>query len=56
MDDGKPLVVTVVEKEGSLWLEFIKTREGLWVQSTGAISNAPEGAENTPAPWQRQIF
>lgn len=37
MDDSKPLVVTVVEKEGALWLEFIKTREGLWVQSTGVI-------------------
>jgi hypothetical protein len=40
MDDGKPLVVTIVEKEGSLWLEFIKTREGLWAQSTGLICRA----------------
>jgi hypothetical protein len=40
MDDGKPLVVTILEKEGSLWLEFVKTREGLWAQSTGLICRA----------------
>jgi hypothetical protein len=37
MDDGKPLRVNILEKEGSLWLEFIKTREGLWAQSAGVI-------------------
>lgn len=40
MDDGKPLRVTILEKEGSLWLEFIKAREGLWAQSAGVICRA----------------
>jgi hypothetical protein len=29
MNEGKPLRVSIFEKEGSLWLEFIKTQEGL---------------------------
>ncbi|MDP2784949.1 MAG: hypothetical protein Q8O38_10220, partial [Sulfurimicrobium sp.] len=37
MDDGKPLVVSILEKNGSLFLEFIKTREGLWAESAGVI-------------------
>jgi len=37
MDDGKPLLVTILEKEGSLQLEFIKTGQGLWAQSAGVI-------------------
>ena len=37
MDDGKPLVMSIVEKNGSLFLEFTKTGEGLWAESTGVI-------------------
>ncbi len=37
MGDGKPLVVSIVENNGSLFLEFIKTREGLWAESPGVI-------------------
>ena len=37
MDDGKPLQVSIQEQKGSLLLDFTKTREGLWAQSTGAI-------------------
>ena len=37
MDDGKPLVVSILEDNGHLFLEFIKTREGLWAESAGAI-------------------
>ena len=40
MDDGKPLVVSIVENNGSLFLEFIKTSEGLWAQSPGVICKA----------------
>ena len=29
MTDGKPLVMSIFEKNGSLLLEFIKTKEGL---------------------------
>lgn len=37
MDDGKPLVVSIVERNGALSLEFIKTGEGLWAEISGAI-------------------
>ncbi|MFZ2660421.1 MAG: hypothetical protein WAX63_00545 [Rhodoferax sp.] len=37
MDDGKPLVVSILEKNGALFVEFIKTREGLWAESFGVI-------------------
>ena len=37
MDDGKPLEVSILENNGYLFLEFIKTREGLWAESAGVI-------------------
>jgi hypothetical protein len=37
MDDGKPLVVSIFESKGALVLEFIKTKEGLWAEGTGAV-------------------
>lgn len=37
MDDGKPLLVSILEKDGSLFVEFIKTGQGLWAQSAGVI-------------------
>jgi hypothetical protein len=37
MDDGKPLLVSIVERHGALALEFIKTGEGLWAEGTGAV-------------------
>jgi hypothetical protein len=37
MGDGKPLVVSISERQGMLALEFTKTREGLWAESTGVI-------------------
>jgi hypothetical protein len=37
MDDGKPLVMSIVENNGSLFLEFTKTGEGLWAESLGII-------------------
>jgi hypothetical protein len=40
MGDGKPLVVSIFERNGSLFLEFNKTREGLWAQSGGVICSA----------------
>jgi hypothetical protein len=40
MSDGKPLVVSIGEKNGSLSLEFIKTSEGLWAEGAGAICKA----------------
>jgi hypothetical protein len=37
MDDGKPLVMSILERNGSLFLEFTKTGEGLWAASSGVI-------------------
>jgi hypothetical protein len=37
MDDGKPLMVSILEKNGALFVEFIKTRQGLWAESFGVI-------------------
>jgi hypothetical protein len=33
MDDGKPLVMSFAENNGSLFMEFTKTGEGLWAES-----------------------
>ena len=37
MTDQKPLVVSILEMNGTLVLEFTKTREGLWAESSGVI-------------------
>jgi hypothetical protein len=37
MDDAKPLRVSILEKEGVLILEFVKTGKGLWAQSEGVF-------------------
>src|ERR1035437_1897866 len=37
MTDKKPLVVSILEQNGTLLLEFIKTSEGLWAESRGVI-------------------
>ncbi len=37
MNDGKPLVVSIIERNESLHLEFMKTREGLWAESGGVM-------------------
>lgn len=45
MDDGKPLVMSIVENNGSLLLGFTKTGEGLWVESSGVICKSDSGLE-----------
>jgi hypothetical protein len=45
MDDGKPLVVSIVEKKGALVLAFIKTGEGVWAEGSGAICRAGSDLE-----------
>lgn len=37
MDDGKPMVVSIIERNGRLLLEFIKTGEGMWAVISGVI-------------------
>ncbi|TRZ63809.1 MAG: hypothetical protein D4S02_12080 [Rhodocyclaceae bacterium] len=55
MDDGKPLMVAILEKHGSLALEFIKTREGLWAESTGMICQAGANLETNFAAGQIRL-
>ena len=52
MDDGKPLVVSIVERRGTLVLEFIKTNEGLWAEGTGAVCGAGANFELSFAKGQ----
>jgi hypothetical protein len=40
MTDGKPLMVAILEKNNSLYLQFIKDKEGLWAESRGVICQA----------------
>lgn len=37
MSDGKPLMVSILENNNSLLLQFIKEKEGLWAESRGVI-------------------
>ncbi len=45
MDDGKPLLVSILETDGALMLEFVKTGQGLWAQSAGLICRSAGGFE-----------
>jgi hypothetical protein len=55
MNDHKPLRVSILEKDGGLWLEFIKTGEGLWVQSTGLICQVGDAFETHFGPDQIRL-
>jgi len=37
MDDGKPLVISIVEHPGALGLAFFKSGDGLWAEGSGVI-------------------
>ena len=45
MDDDKPLVLSILEKQGVLSLEFVKTGEGLWAEAAGVVCSTPAGLE-----------
>lgn len=59
MNDGKPMVVSILEREGALFMEFLKTREGLWAEGAAVICIAEAGLEarigqlrlGPAAPW-----
>ncbi len=42
MDDGKPLLLTLAERDGALHLRFFKSGEGLWAE--GVVSVCGRGA------------
>ena len=45
MDDGKPLLVALGERDGRLSLEFVKTGAGLWAEISGVICPAGNDLE-----------
>jgi hypothetical protein len=47
MDDGRPLSVSILERGGLLLIEFNKTGEGLWAQSSAAICKMEAGFQTT---------
>lgn len=51
MDDGKPLVMSIAEGDGSLLLAFTKTGEGLWAESTVTLC---ESGAKLEARFSRQ--
>ncbi|NKE68006.1 hypothetical protein RAMLITH_19465 [Ramlibacter sp. RBP-2] len=40
MSDGKPLVVSIADRDDGLFLEFVKAREGLWAEGAATICQA----------------
>lgn len=36
-DDGKPLIVKISEENNKLFLQFVKTNEGLWAEGTADV-------------------
>ena len=45
MDDGKPMVVSIAEKNGALSVEFFKTKKGLWADISGVICKTDKAIE-----------
>lgn len=43
MDDGKPLLLSIAERNGALTIEFVKTGVGLWAEISGVVCK--RGAE-----------
>lgn len=45
MDDGKPLIVSISEKNGVLSVEFVKRTKGLWADISGVICKTEKDLE-----------
>lgn len=45
MDDEKPLVVSIFEKNGALSVAFVKSTKGLWASISGDICKVDTGLE-----------
>lgn len=45
MDDGKPLVVSISERNAALSVEFIKATKGLWADISGVICQTDKDME-----------
>lgn len=45
MHDARPLVVTLDERVGGLFISFVKTGEGLWAEGWATLCRSGEGLE-----------
>lgn len=45
MDDGKPLIVSISEKDGVLSVAFVKKTKGLWADISGVICKTDKDLE-----------
>jgi hypothetical protein len=45
MDDGKPLLVSIVEKNEGLSVAFVKSTKGLWADISGVICKTDKDLE-----------
>ena len=45
MDDGKPLMVSITEKNGALSVAFVKSTKGLWADISGVICKTDKELE-----------
>ncbi|MDD2878872.1 MAG: hypothetical protein PHQ58_00410 [Rhodoferax sp.] len=45
MDDGKPLMVSIAEKNGALSVAFVKSTKGLWADISGVICQTDKDLE-----------
>lgn len=45
MDDAKPLIVSISEKNGALSVAFVKTTKGLWADISGMICQTDQAME-----------
>jgi hypothetical protein len=45
MDDAKPLVVSIAERNGALSVEFVKATKGVWADISGVICKSDKAME-----------
>lgn len=43
MTDGKPLILDIAERDGRVFIRFVKAAEGLWAEGHADICGAPAG-------------
>ena len=55
MSDGKPLILSIRERDGALLLTFVKSREGLWAEGTGMICERDSRLEARFAPGKMVV-
>ena len=45
MDDGRPLLLTITERDGALHLSFVKSGQGLWAEGGTRVCRRGAGIE-----------